>query len=80
MSPDTLPVQPRVRRVVGLVVSGLVVEAGLLFVVKLGPALAVIMHPVYVIVAFAFGLAIWHASRRREDRRHGDRRHAAPHE
>jgi len=80
MSPDTLPVQPRVRRVVGLVVSGLVVEAGLLFVVKLGPALAVIMHPVYVIVAVAFGLAIWHASRRREDRRHGDRRHAAPHE
>jgi hypothetical protein len=80
MSPDTLPVQPRVRRVVGLVVSGLVVEAGLLFVVKLGPALAVIMHPVYVIVALAFGLAIWHASRRREDRRHGDRRHAAPRE
>jgi hypothetical protein len=80
MSPDTLPVQPRVRRVVGLVVSGLVVEAGLLFVVKLGPALAVIMHPVYVIVAVAFGLAIWHASRRREDRRHGDRRHAAPRE
>jgi len=80
MSPDTLPVQPRIRRVVGLVVSGLVVEAGLLFVVKLGPALAVIMHPVYVIVALAFGLAIWHASRRREDRRHGDRRHAAPRE
>jgi len=80
MSPDTLAVQPRVRRVVGLVVSGLVVEAGLLFVVKLGPALAVIMHPVYVIVAVAFGLAIWHASRRREDRRHGDRRHAAPRE
>jgi hypothetical protein len=80
MSQDTLPVQPRVRRVVGLVVSGLVVEAGLLFVVKLGPALAVIMHPVYVIVALAFGLAIWHASRRREDRRHGDRRHAAPRE
>ena len=80
MSPDTVPVQPRIRRVVGLVVSGLVVEAGLLFVVKLGPALAVIMHPVYVIVALAFGLAIWHASRRREDRRHGDRRHAAPRE
>ena len=80
MSPDTLPVQPRIRRVVGLVISGLVVEAGLLFVVKLGPALAVIMHPVYVIVAVAFGLAIWHASRRREDRRHGDRRHAAPRE
>jgi len=80
MSPDTLPVQPRIRRVVGLVISGLVVEAGLLFVVKLGPALAVIMHPVYVIVALAFGLAIWHASRRREDRRHGDRRHAAPRE
>jgi len=80
MSPDTVPVQPRLRRVVGLVVSGLVVEAGLLFVVKLGPALAVIMHPVYVIVAVAFGLAIWHASRRREDRRHGDRRHAAPRE
>jgi len=80
MSPDTLPVQPRIRRVVGLVVSGLVVEAGLLFVVKLGPALAVIMHPVYVIVALAFGLAIWHASRRRENRRHGDRRHAAPRE
>jgi len=80
MSSDNLPVQPRVRRVVGLVVAGLVVEAGLLVVVKLGPALAVIMHPVYVFVAVAFGLAIWHASRRREDRRHGDRRHAAPRE
>jgi heme A synthase len=80
MNPDTPPVQPRVRRVVGLIVAGLVVEAGLLVVVKLGPALAVIMHPVYLIVALAFGLAIWHASRRREDRRHSDRRHTAPRE
>jgi hypothetical protein len=78
--PDASPVKPRVKRVVGLVVAGLVVEAGLLFVVKLGPALAVIMHPVYVFVAVVFGLAIWHSSRRRTDRRHDDRRHAAPRE
>jgi hypothetical protein len=80
MTPDASPVQPRAKRVVGLVIAGLVVEAGLLFVVKLGPALAVIMHPVYVVVAVLFGLAIWHSSRRRTDRRHDDRRHAAPHE
>jgi heme A synthase len=80
MPPDASPVQPRVRRVVGFVVAGLVVEAGLLTVAKLAPSLAVIMHPVYVVVAVLFGLVIWHASRRREDRRQGDRRHAAPHE
>ena len=80
MPPDAPPVQPRVKRVVGLVVAALVVEAGLLFVVSLAPAVAVIMHPVYLLVAAAFGVAIWHAARRREDRRHGDRRHAAPRE
>ena len=80
MSPEAMPVQPRVKRVVFLIVTGLMVEAALLFVVSLTPAVAVIMHPVYVVVAVGFGLAIWHASRRREDRRHGDRRHAAPRE
>jgi hypothetical protein len=71
----TSSTEPRVRRVVGLVITGLVIELGLVFVVRLSPVLRVIMHPVYVVVAALFALAIWHASRRREDRRHGDRRH-----
>jgi heme A synthase len=69
--------QRRIRRVVGLVITGLVIEIGLVIVVQLAPALRVIMHPVYLVVAVLFALAIWHASRRREDRRHGDRRHDA---
>jgi len=60
---------------VGLLITGLVIEIGLVAIVTLAPALRVIMHPVYVVVAALFALAIWHASRRREDRRHGDRRH-----
>jgi hypothetical protein len=50
----------------------------LLAIVKLSPALGVLMRPIYVIVAILFGLAIWHGERRRTDRRHGDRRHTAP--
>jgi hypothetical protein len=56
------------------VITGLVIELGLVLLVRLSPVLRVIMHPVYLIVAALFALAIWHASRRREDRRHGDRR------
>lgn len=70
--------QPRTRRIVALVAGGLVVEAALLGVVKLAPAMAVIMQPVYLVVAILFALAIWHGGRRRADRRHGDRRQAAP--
>jgi len=76
MSPRA-PSEPlRTKRIVGLLVGGLVVEAALVAIVKLAPALAVIMRPVYVIVAILFGVAIWHSERRRTDRRHGDRRHA----
>ena len=74
MAPGVSSNQPRVR-VVGLVITGLVIEGGLVAIVKLSPALAVIMHPVYLVVAALFAVAVWHASRRREDRRHGDRRH-----
>jgi FtsH-binding integral membrane protein len=77
MAQDVSSNQPRVRRVVGLVITGLVIEVGLVVIVQLGPALRVIMHPVYVVVAALFAFAIWHASRRREERRHGDRRHGA---
>lgn len=75
-APGDSPDRPRIRRVVGLVVAGLVVEAALVWVVRLAPALDVIMRPVYVFVAALFALAIWHASHRHGQRRHGDRRHA----
>jgi hypothetical protein len=78
MSPHASSDAPRTKRVVGLLIGGLVVEAILLAIVKLSPALGVIMHPVYVIVAILFGLAIWHNGRRRTERRHGDRRHTVP--
>jgi hypothetical protein len=61
---------------VGLLIAGLVIEGALLAITRLSPAFAVIMRPVYAIVAAAFGLAIWHAARRREERRHEDRRRA----
>ena len=80
MSPHASWDQPRTRRVVGLVAVGLAVEAALLGVVKLAPAMGTIMHPVYVVVAVLFALAIWHSGRRRTERRHGERRHAAPRE
>ncbi len=76
MSPRASSDPPRTKRIVALVGGGLVVEAVLLAIVKLSPALAVIMHPIYLIVALLFGLTIWHSERRRVERRHGDRRHA----
>jgi hypothetical protein len=74
MTSGVPPYQIRVRRLVSLLIAGLVIEGALLAIVRLSPAFAVIMRPVYAIVAAAFGLAIWHAARRREERRHGDRR------
>jgi hypothetical protein len=74
MTSGAPPYQIRVRRLVSLLIAGLVIEGALLAIVRLSPAFAVIMRPVYAIVAAAFGLAIWHAARRREERRHGDRR------
>jgi len=77
IDPATSPSRRRLRRIVSLLLGGLVIEAALVGVVRLSPALRVIMRPVYLIVAVVFMLAIWHVSRRRENRRHGDRRHAA---
>jgi len=78
MTPGAPPDQPRVRRLVGLIAGGLLTEAALMWVVRLSPALTVIMRPVYLVVAAFFALAIRHATRRRQDRRQGDRRHAPP--
>jgi hypothetical protein len=78
MSPRASSEPLRTKRIVGLIIGGLAVEAVLLAIVELSPALRVLMRPVYVIVAILFGLAIWHSERRRTDRRHGDRRHVAP--
>jgi hypothetical protein len=61
---------------VGLLVAGLVIEAALVWIARGSPAFRVIMRPVYAVVAALFGLAIWNAARRREERRHGDRRRA----
>jgi hypothetical protein len=77
MTSGAPPYQIRVRRLVGLLIAGLVIEGALLAITRLSPAFAVIMRPVYAIVAAAFGLAIWHAARRRDERRQGDRRGSA---
>lgn len=67
----------RWRRAVWLVVMFGIVELALVGVAYLSPALRVLMHPVYVVVAIGFLVAIHAATRRRHgDRRHGDRRHS----
>jgi hypothetical protein len=76
MSPHASWGEPRTRRIVVLFVSGLLAEAMLLGVVKLAPAMGVIMQPVYLVVGLIVIVAIWQSSRRRGDRRHGDRRDA----
>jgi hypothetical protein len=65
-------------RVLKFAVTAIVIEAALLFWVKLSPAFGTFMRPVYVMVGVAFGVAIWRAARKRDggDRRHGDRRHS----
>ena len=74
-SSDDQPERPRLRRELRLLLGGLVIEAALVWIVQLSPAMRALMRPVYLIVAVAFGVAIWHAWRRRaHDRRHGDRR------
>jgi uncharacterized membrane protein YuzA (DUF378 family) len=77
MTADERTEHARWRRVVILVVAFGLVELGLFVVAYLGPALRVLMRPVYVIVGIAFLLSLHAATRRRHgDRRHGDRRHS----
>ena len=67
--------QARWRRVVMLVVAFALVELGLMLVAYISPAMRVLMHPVYILVAVAFLIALHTATRKRHgDRRQGDRR------
>ena len=54
-----------------------VIEAALVLIAYLGPAMRLLLRPVYVIVALIGVLSVWHAAwrRSRDDRRHADRRH-----
>jgi hypothetical protein len=67
---------PRRRRLVGLALTAVVIEIGLLVIAWFGPAFRVLLRPVYVLVATIFVWMIWRSSRRRSegDRRHGERR------
>ena len=67
---------PRQRRLVGLALTAVLIEIGLLAVAWFGPAFRVLLRPVYVIVATIFVWMIWRSVRRRRDgdRRQGDRR------
>jgi len=66
----------RQRRIVGLALTAVVIEIGLLTIAWFGPAFRVLLRPVYVIVATIFVWMIWRSARRRSDgdRRHGERR------
>jgi hypothetical protein len=71
---------PRQRRLVGLALTAVVIEIGLLAVAYFGPAFRVLLRPVYVIVATIFVWMIWRSARRRSegDRRQAERRHPTP--
>ncbi len=63
-------------------IVGVVLEAALLIVAKLGPALRSLVWLGMVIVAVVIAISLWQSVRPRaaDDRRHGDRRHPAPDE
>jgi hypothetical protein len=67
---------PRQRRLVGLAVTAVVIELGLLVIAWFGPAFRVLLRPVYALVATIFVWMIWRSARRRSegDRRQNDRR------
>jgi membrane protein implicated in regulation of membrane protease activity len=66
------------KRVIGLIITGLVIEGACVGLVWLSPALRVFMRPVYVVVGAIFAVMIWHAWRGRSggDRRQEERRHS----
>lgn len=72
------PDRARATRIFWIVLITVVIEVGLYIVVRLGPAMAHLMRPVYVVVAVICAFTVWHALRRRpgNDRRHADRRGA----
>ena len=70
----------RWRRVILLVLLGLVIEAGLFSVARMAPAMAGLIRPMYAAVAGVLLFAVWNAARRRQgqDRRQADRRQSSP--
>jgi hypothetical protein len=66
-----------VRRLVRIAAGVVLMEAVLVLVAFLAPALRVLLRPVYVVVALLGLLSAWHAAwrRTRGDRRHENRRH-----
>lgn len=76
MTSDVVQGHPRQRRLVGLALTAVVIELGLLLIAWFGPAFRVLLRPVYVLVAMSFVWMIWRSARRRgdRDRRHADRR------
>jgi Flp pilus assembly protein TadB len=71
---------PRQRRLVGLALTAVAIEIGLLLVAWFGPAFRVLLRPIYVLVATIFIWMIWRSARRRSDgdRRQEERRHSSP--
>ena len=63
-------------------IAGVVVEAALLVIAKLGPALRSLVWLGMVIVALVVAISLWQSvrPRARDDRRHEERRHPAPDE
>jgi hypothetical protein len=65
----------RRNRVLRIIAGAAVVEAALLLVVKLSPAMEGLLSAATAIVVVSFGIAAWHAAKEREgDRRSEERR------
>jgi len=75
-APDTTD-RPRQLRILRLALGLIVIEAGLVIVGHVAPAMRALIRPVYLIVVLVFAVAMLQAARGRngDDRRHGERRH-----
>lgn len=77
-APDTTE-RPRQIRVLKLAIGLILIEAGLVLIGYISPAMRALLRPVYFVVALVFAIAIIHGARgrngddrRQEERRHGD--------
>lgn len=67
----------RAHRLILIVVITALVELGLYLLADFGPAFAHLVRPVYWVVLGVALVTVWHALRRRGERRHRDRRKGA---
>jgi len=69
--------RPRMLRMLRVVLAGVALEAILLGIAQIAPALRLLVRPLYVLLAVGVLVAVWQAARKKRtghDRRHSDRR------